>query len=106
MYAHEHQLRTVCNYTGGQPYWEEVLDTTNSSLQMGDSPIFDSETGFGGNGVEEAGWCVQDGPFANMIVHLGPYYEITDTCLKRQFEPASFSLGNQVRYCMVENNFR
>ncbi|TVY64171.1 NmrA-like family domain-containing protein [Lachnellula suecica] len=30
MYAHEQQLKNVCNYTGGQPYWEEFLDSVAS----------------------------------------------------------------------------
>jgi tyrosinase len=75
-------------------YWEEALDTGNNSFQMGESPIFDTVYGFGGNGAGDD-WCVQDGPFANMTNHLGPLYEISKTCLSRQFVPSYFSLGNQ-----------
>ncbi|KAF8865197.1 Di-copper centre-containing protein [Acephala macrosclerotiorum] len=88
MYAQEYQLKTICNYTGGQP--PDIpkdtgkKSTKNNSLRIADSPVFDTVYGFGGNGQGDD-WCVQDGPFANMTIHLGPYYEISDTCLGRQF---------------------
>jgi tyrosinase len=73
---------------------------------MGDSPVFDTVYGFGGNGVGDD-HCVQDGPFANMTNHLGPYYEISDQCLKREFVPSYFSLGNQtyIDECNALDNY-
>lgn len=62
---------------------------------MGNSPVFDTVYGFGGNGVDSANWCVLDGPFANPTLNLGPRYSITPNCLSRQFVPEKFSLGNQ-----------
>ena len=50
--------------------------------------IWDSETGFGGNGTGElslgSGCCVIDGPFANRILHYFGADEIVH-CLSRGF---------------------
>ncbi|CCT73062.1 related to monophenol monooxygenase [Fusarium fujikuroi IMI 58289] len=86
---YEKDLRDLCCYSGGQPYWDWTLDS-NSMEDFESSPIFDAETGFGGNGVfiDISGWtnvtrqvsgrtgggCVTDGPFAKgqFEVHAGP----------------------------------
>ncbi|KAI1049168.1 hypothetical protein LB506_004653 [Fusarium annulatum] len=88
-YVYEKDLRDLCCYSGAQPYWDWTLDS-NSIEDFESSPIFDAETGFGGNGVfiDISGWtnvtrkvsgrtgggCVTDGPFAKgeFEVHAGP----------------------------------
>lgn len=59
-------LRKDCGYTGVMPYWDWEIDSANLS----NSPIWDKDHGFGGNGIwddEQGHQCVRDGPFANTI---------------------------------------
>lgn len=71
-------------------YWDEPLDAGAIAA----SPLFSSPYGFGGNGRASDG-CVVDGPFANLTLHLGPAYEITDFCLARAFNETRFATGAQ-----------
>ena len=70
-------------------------------FRMKQAPVFDPVTGFGGDGVpgtyvlpqgieaselifpEEFRGCVQDGPFANLTLRLGPGVHRTTHCLTR-----------------------
>ncbi|TEB22510.1 Di-copper centre-containing protein [Coprinellus micaceus] len=99
-------LQEECGYDGPTTYWDWTRD--DMSLPLLNSPIFDSATGFGGDGVEgtytlpsdpnnQTGifpfpgqqaskiWkgCVQDGPFKDWVVHLGPGRMNTAHCLVR-----------------------
>ncbi|CAI0650886.1 unnamed protein product [Colletotrichum noveboracense] len=71
---HEDLLRNECNYTGVQPYWDWTIDADARAVPT--SPLFDAETGFGGNGqftgsdVPGFQRCVVDGPFANTNLTL------------------------------------
>ncbi|KAA8911392.1 hypothetical protein FN846DRAFT_792268 [Sphaerosporella brunnea] len=107
MAYYEKALREECGYTGAQPYWDWLIDT-ESGLNMTQWPIFDPQTGFGGNGpfVEATadqnplgieghlgGGCVQDGPFAQgkFSLALGPTvnYNLSNPhCLTRDFAPS------------------
>ncbi|KAJ1326052.1 tyrosinase [Microdochium nivale] len=75
---HENLLRDECSFKGAQPYWDWSIE--GDSKTMPKSPLFDAQTGFGGNGVmtgnPEPGfeWCVVDGPFANTTLTLGMGY--------------------------------
>lgn len=83
MKVHETVLRNECNYTGWQPYWDEMRDADNSS-DISYSVVFDPDTGFGGEG----GDCVDDGPFANLTLHLSAQWGVvssSDYCLSRDF---------------------
>lgn len=73
---------------------------------MSSSPVFSPLLGFGGNGSGDLN-CVPDGPFSNMTNHLGPGYNISDTCLSRNFTPAQFSKGNQtyIDTCNAIDNY-
>lgn len=72
---HEDLLRTECGFTGTQPYWDWSIDA--DARDMPHSPLFDADTGFGGNGRRtgsaDAGFrhCVTDGPFANTTLTIG-----------------------------------
>jgi tyrosinase len=90
MYAHLSMLQTKCNYTGVQPYREELLYSDNLTA----SAIFDTEYGFGddGNGTDE---CIIDGPFANVTLHLGPIYEVTDHCISKGLNSNAIKWANQ-----------
>lgn len=85
-------LRDECKYKGPMTYWDWTLD----SEDMSKSPVFsnDTNTGFGGNGLN-GGWvpptrpnlltmCVIDGAFVNFTVS---YYTTTalSHCLNRGF---------------------
>lgn len=71
---HEDLLRTECDFTGTQPYWDWSIDADAKNTP--NSPLFDPVTGFGGNGKRtdsnEPGFqrCVIDGPFANTNLTL------------------------------------
>jgi hypothetical protein len=49
MAYYEKALREECGYDGAQPYWDWLIDT-ESGLNMTQWPIFDPDTGFGGDG--------------------------------------------------------
>jgi tyrosinase len=94
--VYEQTLREKCNYTGGLVYWDWTLD----SDAIEDSPVFDAESGFGGDGevggeltVSNTGRCVIDGPFAGIEV---PYYDVKyqPHCLSRGFRDLDGNLGH------------
>ncbi|SPQ25703.1 18e28050-06f6-45fc-b018-0118a96aaa27 [Thermothielavioides terrestris] len=90
VWHYENALRTECNYTGYQPYW----NWDRYAKDPANSPLFDgSEGSMGGNGAKVAhqgipipgapspynvippgdgGGCVTTGPFKNMTVNVGP----------------------------------
>jgi tyrosinase len=78
VHTHEQLLKTVCGYTGVQPYWDEALDAGNFAA----SPLLDPETGFGGDGEGE-GQCIQDGPFKGYVNPIGPGERVSDHCINR-----------------------
>lgn len=92
MTVHERLLQEQCNYTGAQPYWPELADQT---VPWSDLEVFDPDTGFGGNGLASDGNCIQDGPFANLTLHLAVDGSATDYCVSRAFNQTNFSRGNE-----------
>ncbi len=74
-------------------YWDEQTDSTLGA-NISTSAIFDPATGFGGDGLGDDS-CIQDGPFANLTLHLGPVYEITDHCLSRSINSNAIAWANQ-----------
>ncbi|OWP03182.1 hypothetical protein B2J93_7208 [Marssonina coronariae] len=107
VYLFEKDLRETCDYKGAQPYWDWSLDavTIDSWAQ---SPIFDVEFGFGGNGeyIEDisnltqtsaypvtgrtGGGIVTTGPWANTTISmgLGKSLEYAPHYLRRDFSPS------------------
>ncbi|KAF8253345.1 Di-copper centre-containing protein [Wilcoxina mikolae CBS 423.85] len=100
--TYESELRSRCGYKGAQPYWnwsEDVITDTS----IFSSPVFDPDTGFGGNGPyvvnhgvpgipvpgRTGGGCVKDGPFKDLVLNLGPLKNITKNphCLTRDISP-------------------
>lgn len=105
MHTHETVLRNECNYTGFQPYWDEMRDA-DASVNVSDSVVFDPKTGFGGEG----GDCVTDGPFVNITLHLHETWGVIETydyCLYRDFSNTGFQGANStyVDACMATENF-
>ncbi|KAA8893710.1 hypothetical protein FN846DRAFT_913731 [Sphaerosporella brunnea] len=100
LWTWENALRKQCDYEGAIPYWDYALDAPPNNLK--ESPIFDPEHGFGGDGFKlkdpfyplippgmppgSGGGCQQDGPFADWTLHIargnltGPR---DDRCLTR-----------------------
>jgi tyrosinase len=82
---HRYYLKTLefllreCNFKGVLPYWDETRDAGKFSK----SPVFDKVLGFGGSGVGSQS-CVQDGPFANLNVNIGPGFKSQPRCLNRK----------------------
>ncbi|KAJ2932727.1 hypothetical protein H1R20_g4366, partial [Candolleomyces eurysporus] len=98
-----HQALRDCNYAGPVPYWDWTRDTNGDTL-IQHSPLFDPVTGFGGDGIastytpptDDDGTpfpiipefmigCVGTGPFADLVLHVGPGRRFTDHCLVRGF---------------------
>ncbi|KAL1638483.1 hypothetical protein SLS56_000292 [Neofusicoccum ribis] len=100
--TYEKGLREECGYTGAQPYWDWTLDVKTEADFLS-SPVFDPVFGFGGNGLlipvnlsdplsvpgRTGGGCIQDGPFVNLTVNLGPLSDLSGNprCLARDFSP-------------------
>ncbi|RYP25508.1 hypothetical protein DL768_011472 [Monosporascus sp. mg162] len=72
---YENALREDCGYNGTTVCWNWSLDYEDPAS----SPVFDVETGFGGDGDNNTG-CVTDGPFAGYNVSTPD-----DHCLQRAF---------------------
>lgn len=112
-----------CGFEGAQPYWDWAIDAVSHDAMV-NSPVFDSEYGFGGNGAwvpgtledpepgvfvtaegipfdlssRTGGGCITEGPFANLTLHMGPGYNTSYNpwCLRRDFVPDEFvRVGNQ-----------
>jgi hypothetical protein len=47
------------------------------------SAVFHPDTGFGGDGLTSSRNCIQDGPFGNVTINIGPNYRNVPTCLAR-----------------------
>ncbi|KAH7149696.1 hypothetical protein B0J13DRAFT_312956 [Dactylonectria estremocensis] len=104
---YESDLRGLCGYSGAQPYWNWSLDS-DSAEDFLNSPLFDPETGFGGNGpfVDSTGWtnitrqipdklgggCVVDGPFveSKFKCNMGPEKNTAynPRCMRRDIAPS------------------
>ncbi|KAJ7573717.1 tyrosinase [Mycena floridula] len=94
---YESTLRSECGYEGAQPYWDWTLDADTGTIT--NSPIFDPVHGFGGNGAFIEGWrgffgnlttppgsgggCIQDGPFKDYNLSIGPGTLVTNHCISR-----------------------
>lgn len=96
LHIYETTLRNQCGYQGNLVYWDWTLDA--SSIET--SPVFDAETGFGGDGevggeitVSNTGRCVVDGPFAGIEV---PFYDVKyqPHCLSRGFRDLEGKMGH------------
>ncbi|KAH9478721.1 Tyrosinase P [Psilocybe cubensis] len=95
--SYETALREECGYKGANPYW----DWSQDAAEFAQSPVFDPVTGFGGDGVPGTYTlppygndskiydphmfvgCVQNGPFAQYPLSIGPGKLVTDHCLTR-----------------------
>lgn len=93
---YETTLRDKCGYDSGLVYWDWTLDCD----AIENSPVFDPDTGFGGDGEEGAeitvsntGRCVVDGPFAGITAE---YYDVKylPHCLSRGFRDLDGSIGH------------
>jgi tyrosinase len=94
IWVFESVLRSECNYTGAQPYWDWTLDnpsTGNGSILT--SPVLEA---FGGNGVEPSG-CIQKGPFSGPeFLNIGPVESLAPNprCLTRAVDVDLFNMGS------------
>ncbi|OCK85065.1 Di-copper centre-containing protein [Lepidopterella palustris CBS 459.81] len=117
---YEKALQTTCGYTGAQPMLINIrlLDWSQDASEelFPNSPVFDASFGFGGNGPyidssndtsvkvhipgKTGGGCVENGPFMNMSVNMGPGLSLTynPRCLTRDLSPyfASLKLNSTV----------
>lgn len=109
MRVHESMLQTECNYTGGQPYWDEQSDA-DASDSLADASIWGSDDlSFGTNG-QEGDRCVVDGPFANTTLHMSQLYGVanyTDYCLSRDFTDSYWMWANSTYAdaCFAKGNY-
>ena len=89
-------MREQCNFTGELVYWDWMLDWEH----LEHSPIFDPDSGFGGDGdkngnitIGRTGRCVVDGPFTDV---QAKYYDVKykPHCLSRGFRDDEGNLGH------------
>lgn len=93
IWTFETVLRSECNYSGAQPYWDWTLDNPSSNGSMLTSPIIKS---FGGNGSDPSG-CVKNGPFNNTaFLNIGPVESLAKNprCLTRNLDSDLFNGGS------------
>ncbi|KAE9964727.1 hypothetical protein EG328_010254 [Venturia inaequalis] len=112
LWAFETVLIEECGYKGAQPYWDWTQDTPEHNTHFNMSPIFDSQYGFGGNGVGGStpmtfinvrtdpipapdaypeGTCIDSGPFNGMMHNTGPGFQLqrpNPRCLVRNIQTA------------------
>jgi len=85
------------------------LDTSERGKNFSDSPLWDPDTGFGGNGANgtiktgisfppgsaPVGSCINNGPFAGIQNPIGWGYNLGDNphCLKRNFQNELANMG-------------
>ncbi|KAK1221840.1 hypothetical protein PQX77_015340 [Marasmius sp. AFHP31] len=124
---YEKALREECGYTGAQPYWNWSLDVDNGMTSWAASPIWDPVHGFGGNGVHipnyngpfnnnsnfngwvvganTGGGCIQDGPFKDYMLALGPGPVLNqDRCITRDWIPTYFPMVSAGAVAQVLNS--
>ncbi|CAF9916149.1 MAG: hypothetical protein ALECFALPRED_010534 [Alectoria fallacina] len=87
IHIYERKLKEQCGYTGVLTYWDWGLDWEDITT----SPVWDGETGFGGDGNPRKGesiaqgHCIENGPFTELEV---PYFDMIyhPHCLSRGFQ--------------------
>lgn len=94
------------------------MDKALMNGSFANSPIFDSVYGFGGNGAYIANWtgffgnstptnsgggCIQDGPFVNYNLSVGPGTLVTNHCIVRNFNNNSARWGNSTQVANTTN---
>lgn len=112
VWNYESTLRSECNYTGTQPFWNYELDSPDNCGHFNSSPVLKD---FGGFEVPPnhatqcpffthdqehiCGNCVK-GPFANYQVYLGPGNNFSSTarCLTRWVHPTFAESGTRKSY--------
>ena len=90
-------------------YWDEAIDAGKFTSSV----VFDSEYGFGGNGVQWGNdtdiwdYCIRDGPFENYMLHNGPGLENTRHCITRLINDEYSKLAGQdgIDLCMEMGTF-
>jgi len=108
IHVYESALRDQCGYTGHLTYWNWGLDWEDITK----SPVWDTETGFGGNGHGEIavgdGRCLTDGPFANFqALYFGAKNQTH--CLSRGFRSGAdldVECGQKIRPDALEKVLR
>jgi tyrosinase len=89
----------------------DILDDSNyiyvhAHCSFRHSPVFDSRTGFGGDGGDGSN-CVTDGPFASYTISLGPGHALNNTCLTRRFDESMipYITSKQVTNATIQPTF-
>ncbi|KAK4168449.1 hypothetical protein QBC43DRAFT_360360 [Cladorrhinum sp. PSN259] len=77
VHAHEHALRTHCNYTGAQPYWDETVDAGAFSTSQ-------TLKDFGGDGSGDNECISSASIFGTYLNPIGPGYRLRDHCIQRK----------------------
>ncbi|KAG0134204.1 hypothetical protein HOY82DRAFT_577371 [Tuber indicum] len=111
VHAHETLLLRECEYSGGQPYWDEAHEAGRFTR----SPVFrGDDTGFGGDGVfpgsvtDPLQRCVRDGLFASYTLHNGPGYSNRPHCINRAIndQASIWSSQGEIDNYLEKPNFR
>jgi tyrosinase len=90
IWVFESVLRSECNYTGAQPYWDWTLDSPSANGSVLASPVLKA---FGGNG-SDTDTCIQEGPFSGpTFLNIGPVESLASNprCLTRAINDDLFN---------------
>ncbi|KAF2161255.1 hypothetical protein M409DRAFT_59258 [Zasmidium cellare ATCC 36951] len=99
----EDTLRSACAYEGSLPYWDWTLDWQDPFS----SPVFDTMTGFGGDGDRQqpsatgVGYCLTEGPLAGSTSR---YWDMKEQlhCLARNLSAPSEANWRRNRPDLIE----
>lgn len=108
MRAHELLLQQECNYTGGQPYWDEQRESDAGPIE--DASVWGTGDLSFGTGGREGDGCVVDGPFANTTLRLDQAWGVTlhdEYYLSRNFTAEYWSWANSTyaNDCYASTNY-
>ncbi|ETS76937.1 hypothetical protein PFICI_10811 [Pestalotiopsis fici W106-1] len=106
MRVYEQVLQTECNYTGGQPYWDEQRDVSLDPSLAAASVWGADDLSFG----TASNGCVTDGAFANTTLHLNQLWGVANYssyCLSREYDESYWSWANTsyADACMATTNY-
>ncbi|KAH8886663.1 Di-copper centre-containing protein [Thozetella sp. PMI_491] len=98
LWIYEKAMREECGYTGAHPYW----NWDRYASDPANSPLFNGNASSMSSGSSHMDACVDSGPFADMVVNLGPGKSLQSNprCLVRNLS------ASQASQCTADKTLR